>query len=150
MVTDGDGLVADILGAEVDALVDGVLVAVVDEVVAALPVDELVAALAGAVDVEVAVLPGTVLDDQLAAVVKVVVAGSQLGAGHELLAQVEPDVSGVLVGVVDEVVVAGFGKAAGLGFAVVEVVGPPGAFFILFLWAIIAAIILFVVPPLSS
>jgi hypothetical protein len=52
--------------------------------------------------------------------------------------------------IVDEVVVAGFGKAAGLGFAVVEVVGPPGAFFILFLWAIIAAIILFVVPPLSS
>ena len=106
IVADGEGGALHELGAEVDALVLGDLVAVVDEVPAALVFHQLIAVLADAVDVEEAVGLRTVLDDHAALFVELVVGHGEGSALHELSAEVDALVLGDLVAVVDEVPVA--------------------------------------------
>ena len=106
IVADGEGGSLHELGAQIDALVLGDLVAVVDEVPAALVFHQLIAVLADAVDVEEAVGLRTVLDDHAALFVELVVGHGEGSALHELSAEVDALVLGDLVAVVDEVPVA--------------------------------------------
>ena len=92
--------------AEIKAALLGVLISVADEIIAPFILDQLVASLSHPVEVEVAICVRTIRDGHLAICIEVIVAYLQAGARQEGSIQIQRNVSGILVGVTDKVVIS--------------------------------------------